>query len=467
MAPDHRTTSPLRERQRATSPNRGNELDYGHDADNTVRHITRTKQLTIFSGREGTQRGWSWVLHSLAYRRSNRGRGCPVHILDTVVYGVDGAPEAVYYTANGTVASSAIGDDEGSITFAKAIGAHLRLPKRYAEAWKTATETYRAVAFTVAGEAVAIKAADVDKIRKGQGTVPTGTEALVVAVPTKAPCAEPLLSVQHTLTLEPSVAKPIHRSYRLIVLKGAAKRVPCKSSMINQKLERACKRVLQWIEAYSGARVLHIVLEFVEDALGELLLVRSSECSTTKSVPVYSRQRRSPSPSESKALRLETAKGIADELCLVRFGHRLGENSPSPTSRQVVEASGQVRGALASPGSCRRPHTAMSPAEAGGAHGAVDAEEWGFKRGDSLSRGMNELRPRTSAVGPSVVTRGGRQEIAGDNIEQMFRGFAAPGECVAWEAGRSAAAGRALGSSQLGSKCHGDFCNTDLLDKVT
>lgn len=467
MTSNHRTRSPLRERARTTSPKRGGEVDYGHDAERHVRHIARTKQLTTFAGEEGTQRSWSWVLHSLVHHRSNRGRGCPVDILDTVIYGADGAPETLYYSSGGTVASKVIGEDGGCISLAKAM-LHLRPPKRYIAALNAAAEINGAVAFTSEEEAVAVKTIDMEKIRKGQGTPPTGTEALVLLVPTKAPMAELLLSVQHAFTLEPSVAKPVHSSYRLVMLKGGSKRVACKSHAINRKLERMCKQVIEWIEACGGARVLRLVLEFVEDALGALWLVRSSECCTTKTVCTYSRQRRSPSPSQSKAVRLHAAKDIANELSLLRYGYKIGESAPSPNTGVTAMAPSPIGGAVNETGTYRRPHTAMSPAEISGSQGTIDAEEWGFDRSDSPIRSLDARRPQTTAVPAAAdATRGGRQEQDGDQgVGLMFRGFAAPGERDPREIGRTAAAGRALGSSQLGLMCHGDFCNTDLLDKV-
>lgn len=470
MAPGHRRRSPLKERERPTSPQRRNEVDYGHDAEKHVRHIARTRQLTGFAGEEGTLRDWSWVLRSLIHRKFDRGTGCPVNILDTIIY-CDGSPEALYYTNGGNVVSRVISEDEGCITLAKAM-AHLRPPKKYIGAMATKTsktalagggETNGAVAFTSAGEAVAIKAADVEKIRKAQSTPPTGTEALVLAVPTKAPCAELLLSIQHTFALEPCAAKPVHRSYRLVMLKGVPTRVPCQSSTINKKLCRLCKQVVLWIEAYSGARVLRLVLELVEDVYGALWLVRSSECSTSQTVLPYSRQRRSPSPAQSKTTRLEVAPGIADELSLLRYGHAIGESAPSPTyGLDMLDTSPNPR-------SNRRAQTAMSPVEAGGSQGSLDAEEWGFKRSGSPSTANDPTRPWTVSTSQSAQARENRRDQGGRNLEDIgvtFQGFAAPGEHDPREIGRTAAAGRALGSSQLGRMCHGDFCDTDLLDKV-
>ena len=470
MAPGHRSRSPLRERERSTSPQRRNEVDYGHDAEKHVRHIARTRQLTAFAGEEGTLRDWSWVLQSLVHRKFDRGTGCPVDILDTIVY-CDGSPEALYYTNGGKVVSRIISEDEGCITFSKAMG-HLRSPKKYVSAMAGNTtntavagggETTGAVAFTSAGEAVAIKMADVEKIRKAQSTAPTGTEALVLAIPTKAPCAELLLSIQHTFVLEPCAAKPVHRSYRLVMLKGVPTRVPCQSSTINKKLCRLCKQVVLWIEAYSGARVLRLVLELVEDIYGDLWLVRSSECSTTQTVVPYGRQRRSPSPAQSKVTRLQLAPGIADELSLLRYGHAIGESAPSPTyGLDMLDTSPK-------PGPNRRAQTAMSPAEAGGSQGSLDAEEWGFKRSGSPSKSNDRRRPKTVSTSASAQARASQRDIEGRNLEEIgvtFQGFAAPGEHDPREIGRTAAAGRALGSSQLGRMCHGDFCNTDLLDKV-
>lgn len=437
-----------------------------------MRHIARTKQLTTFAGEEGTHRGWPWVLRCLVHRRSSRGLGCPIQILDTVIYGADGAPEALFYSTGGgttTVVSRAIGEDEGCIAFAKAV-AHLKCPKRYIGALTAAGEVNGAVAFTSGGEAIAIKTTDVAKIGKGQGTPPAGTEALVLLVPTRAPCAELLLSIQHTFSLEPSTAKAVNQSYRLVMLLGSSKRVPCKSSTINRKLERACKKMVLWIEAYSGLRVLRLVLEFVEDALGELCLVRTSECSTSNAAPPYSKQHRSPSPSQSKALRLQIAKGISDELSTLRYGYGIGESAPSlhVQTRSITEGSSlsPLVGGVApiSPGHVHaRPHTAISPADVSQGGGSIDAEEWGFGS-KSPSRSLDTRRPQTTATS-SIAARdgdGGQQKE-----EEMFRGFAAPGEHDPREIGRTATAGRALGSSQLGGMCHGDFCNLELLDKVT
>lgn len=464
MAPDHRTRSPLRERERSISPKRGGEIDYGHDAEKHVRHIARTRQLTTFAGEEGTPCDWPWVLQGLVHRRFDRGTGCPVDILPSIIY-CDGSPEALYQTSGGTVVSSAIAEDEGCITFAKAMS-HLRPPKKYVGALVATTANTAvsgsdgangAVAFTTSGEAVAIKTADVEKIRKAQSTPPAGTEALVLFVPTKAPCAELLLSIQHTFALDPCAAKPVHRSYRLVILKSVPKRIPCQSSTINKKLVRLCKQVLQWIEAYGGARVLRLVLEFVEDIYGHLWLVRSSECYTTQTVLPYNRQRRSPSPFQCKTARLQSAKRIANELSFLRDGHGIGESVPITPGIGMLETDsiGTGQQTELTPGSCRRAQTAMSPAEAGGSQGALDAEEWGFTKSESKSRG-NERRPQTvSAFGSSV-----------QDIGVTFQGFAGPGEHDPREVGRTPAAGRALGTSQLGRMCHGDFCNTDLLDKV-
>lgn len=482
MAPDHRTRSPLRERERPTSPQRGDEVDYGHDADKNVRHIARNRQLTTFAGKEGTPRDWQWVLQGLVHRRSDRGTGCPVNILDTIIY-CDGSPETLYHTSGGNVVSTIISEDEGCITLNKAM-MHLRLPKKYIGAVKaTSTKdsaagrggTNGVVAFTSAGEAVAIKSADVEKIRKGQGTPPTGTEALVLLVPTRAPSAELLLSIQHTFVLEPCAAKPVHRSYRLVILKGVSTRIPCQSSTINKKLCRLCKQVVLWIEAYSGARVLRLVLEIVEDIYGHLWLVRSSECSTTKTVLPYSQQRRSPSPAQSKTARLQSAKGIADELSLLRYGHAIGESAPSHTSGLDIQTTGPELG------SHRRAQTAMSPAEASSSQGTLDAEEWGFNRSESPSSALRDSRrPQTVSTGGSTGVamasasasehaRESRRKQQGRNLQDIgvaFQGFAAPGEHDPREIGRTTAAGQALGSSQLSRMCHGDFCNTDLLDKV-
>lgn len=487
MAPppvDHRSRSPLRERERAISPQRRDEVDYGHDAEKHVRHVARTKQLKTFAGEEGVRRTWPWVLQSLVHRRSSRGLGCPADILDTVVYSVDGAPEALFYTSEGTVVSRVIGDDEGCISLAKAI-AQLRAPQKYAAALAATAETRAAVAFTSSGEVVAIKTVDVEKIRKGQGTAPAATETLVRLVPTSSPCAEPLLGIQHTFTLEPSTAKPVHRSYRLAVLKGVSKRIPCRSCTLNQKLEQCCKQMVLWIAACSGARVLRLVLEFVEDALGDLWLVRSSECSTTKTVRPYSRQRGSPSPSQSKTARIQISQGIADELYTLRYGHGIGESAPVAAAlglgaKKVTSPPGQ---ALREPGlGSRRPYTAMSPAEAGSSsQGTVDAEEWGLGESELPSKNLDARRPQTTAItrtsndAAMVATRADRRDKKGgggartsrsDIGRVAFRGFADSGERDPREVGRTAAAGRALGSSQLGRMCHGDFCDTDLLDKV-
>lgn len=479
MAPGHRARSPLRERERSTSPQRGDEVDHGQDAEKHVRHIARTRQLTTFAGKEGTPREWPWVLQGLVHRRSDRGTGCPVNILDTIIY-CDGSPETLYYTSGGKVVSTVISEDEGCITFPKAM-MHLRLPKKYVGAMSAAANkdsvawTNGVVAFTSSGEAVAIKTADVEKIRKGQSTPPTGTEALVLLVPTNAPSAELLLGIQHTFILEPCAAMPVHRSYRLVVLKGVPTRIPCQSCTMNKKLCRLCKQVVLWIEAYSGARVLRLVLEVVEDIYGQLWLVRSSECSTTKPVLPYSQQRRSPSPAQSKAARLQSANDIADELSLLRYGHAIGESAPSHTSGLDIQTTGRESG------SHRRAQTAMSPAEAGSSQGAIDADEWGFKRSESPSSALRDSRrPQTVSTGGSTSvamvstsasnhTRDNRRHQESGHVHDIgvtFQGFAAPGEHDPREIGRTAAAGRALGSSQLSRMCNGDFCNTDLLDKV-
>lgn len=474
MAPpvDHRSRSPLRERERAISPQRGDEVDYGQDAEKHVRHIARTQQLKTFAGEEGVQRSWPWVLQSLVHRRSSRGLGCPADILDTVVYSIDGAPEALFYTSEGAVVSRVIADDEGCISLAKAI-AQLRPPQKYAAALAAVSETRGAVAFTSSGEVVAIKTVDVEKIRKGQGTAPTATETLVRLVPTLSPCAEPLLGIQHTFTLEPTTAKPVHRSYRLAVLKGVSKRIPCRSCTLNEKLERCCKQIVLWIAAYSGARVLRLVLEFVEDALDDLWLVRSSECSTSKTLRPYSRQQRSPSPSQSKNVRIQISQGIADELYTLRYGHGIGESTPAPAAETGAKVTSPPGQALREPGlGGRRPYTAMSPAEAGGSQGTVNAEEWGIGESESPNKSLDAQRPQTTAItrknAAMVATRLDRRDNReNDNIGRVtFRGFADSGERDPREVGRTAAAGRALGSSQLGRMCHGDFCDTDLLDKV-
>eukprot|EP00903_Cladosiphon_okamuranus_P015481 g14292.t1 len=482
MAPDLRTRSPLRERERPTSPQRRDEIDYGQDAEKHVRHIARTRPLTAFAGQEGTQRNWPWVLQGLAHRRSDRGTGCPVDILNTVIY-CDGSPETLYYTSGGNVVSATISEDEGCITFPKAM-MHLRLPKKYVGAMKAANTkdsdaarggTNGVVAFTSSGEAVAIKTTDVEKIRKGQSTPPTGTEVLVLLVPTKAPSAELLLSIQHTFILEPCAAKPVHRSYRLVILKGVPTRIPCQSSTINKKLCRLCKQVIQWIEAYSGGRVLQLVLEVVEDIYEHLWLVRSSECSTTKTVLPYSQERRSPSPAQSKTARLQSAKDIADELSLLRYGHAIGESAPSPTFGIDIQTTGHEQGPH------RRAQTAMSPAEAGSSQGTLDAEEWGFNRSESSSSALlDSRRPQTVSTGgttsvarafiyASDQARENRRTQEGRDLQSVgvtFQGFAAPGEHDPREVGRTAAAGRALGSSQLSRMCNGDFCKTELLDKL-
>lgn len=491
MAPDHRTRSPLRERERAISPQRRTEVDYGQDGDNHVLHIARTKQLMTFAGAEGAPRAWSWVLQALVHIRSNRGLGCPVDLLDQIVYGVDGARDAVFHTtkSRGTVARKAIGEEDGCITLAEAVVKHLRPPKRFLGALASVGETNGAVAFTSGGEATAIKSAHVEKIGKGQATAPAGTEALVLLVPTKArtaPCAELLLSLQHAFKLELGSAGAIHRSYRLPMLNGEFKRVPCKSSTINQKLQLACNAVIEWIESYSGARVLKLVLEFVEDAIGELWLVRSSECLTTQTVCPYSQQHHSPSAEQSKTNRLSMAKGVAGELSVLRYGYGIGESAPSLTSVGGVPLAttddgapspsndGSLLGSHRSIAS-RRPYTAISPSEVGpkGGQSLGDAEEWGFERNDSSpdENNGNSRRPKTTmnASLPLRVVR--RQKLGLDNeraeVAEMFRGFAAPGERDPCLVGRTAAAGRALGSSQLAGMCHGDFCDVNLLDKVS
>ncbi|CAM9369377.1 unnamed protein product, partial [Ectocarpus sp. 12 AP-2014] len=488
MVRDHRSRSPLRERDRSTSPLRPDEVYHGHDAEKHVRHITRTTQLMAFAGEEGVPRHWPWVLQGLAHRRFGQGTGCPVDILETIIY-YDGSPEALYYTSAGRVVSKAIAEDEGCITFAKAM-AHLQPSKKYVGALADANSSGAeggvgvngAVAFTSAGEAIPVKTVDLGKIRKAQGTPPTGTVALVVLIPPKAPCVEPLLSIQHTFLLEPCAGKSVHRSYRLVQLKGVPKRIPCNSSTLNKKLGRLCNQVLLWVEAFSGARVLRLVLEIVEDVLGNLRLVRSSECVTTKSVPSYSRQRRSPSPSQSKTARLQSAQDIADELSLLRYGHAIGESAPCPPSELGMLTTSPLgregrRGPRAE--SHRRAQTAMSPAEAGGSQGTLDAEEWGFKTESPANTVRGARRPQTvstecsSAEMASTINttqaRGNRRDGGAGAVRDIgvtFQGFAAPEEHDPREIGRTAAAGRALGSSQLARMCHGDFCDTDLLDKI-
>lgn len=501
MTRDYRARSPLRERQRATSPQRRNEMDYGRDAESHVRHITRTAQLTTFAGEQGTPRTWPWVLRALVHRRSIRGLGCPINLLDQIIYGSDGAPEALFHTTTkrhgGTVASKPIGEDDGCITLAKAVAQHLKPPKRYLGALAAIGEANGAVAFTASGEAVGVKSADVIKIRKGQGMSPAGTEALVLIVPTKAralaPYAELLLSFQHTYKLEVGSAKAIHQSYRLAVVKSAFKRVPCKSSTVNQALTCTCKLIVEWIEAYSGARVLNLVLEFVEDILEELWLVRSSECLTTKTVLPFSLQRRSPSRARSKVVRQDIAKAVAGELSVLRYGYGIGESAPDVSNDYpcATKADAGATKSLGSPSSrpsgssgsasWRRPNTAISPAEIGPkdcTQGSVDAEEWGFDQSSSSpgSRNADMRRPHTTASslaeeakskGTRRKRRGDRQDRDGhEDLRELFTSFAAPGEHHPRFVGRTAAAGRALGSSQLGGMCHGDFCDVKLLDRV-
>lgn len=501
MARDHRMKSPLQERHRATSPQRRNEMDYGRDAESHVRHITRTAQFTTFAGEQGTTRSWSWTLQALAHRRSIRGLGCPIDLLDQIIYGADGAPEALFHTTTkrhgGTVASKPIGEDDGCITLAKAVAQHLKPPKRYLGALAAIGESNGAVAFTASGEAVGVKSTDVDKIRKGQGTSPAGTEALVLIVPTKArvfaPCAELLLSFQHTYKLELGSAKAVHQSYRLAVIKGAFKRVPCKSSTVNQALTCTCKMIVEWVEAYSGARVLNLVLEFVEDTMEELWLVRSSECLTTRTVLPFSLQRRSPSRTRSKAIRQDMAKAVAGDLSVLRHGYGIGESAPSVSGDHhcAIKADVKVPKLLGTPGSrllgppgsalWRRPNTAMLPAEIGPkdcTRGSVDAEEWGFDQSTSspgIRKGdMRRPHTTTSALAEEAKSKGtGRRgrgshqdRDACEDLREMFSSFAAPGEHDPRFVGRTAAAGRALGSSQLGGMCHGDYCDVNLLDRV-
>lgn len=463
MASEHRTKSPIRER--STSPQRRGEFDYGQDGDKHVRHIARTKELTTFPGQKGTQRNWPWVLKSLAHRRTKHGFGCPIQILDTVIYGIDGAPEALYYTKDGAVVSRTIGDSKGNLTLAKAV-AHLRLPARYSGVTHVAAETHGAVSFTTAGETVALKEEDVQKIRKGQGIAPTGTEALVLAVPTRAPCVEPLLSIQHVFNLETSVAKAVHRSFRLVTLKGIAKRIPCVSSTLNRKLERACGSVLGWIEAYSEARVVCLLLEFIEDVLGELWLVRSSKCCITKNLLSYRRQQRSPSPTQSKALRIVAARGIGDEINILRFGHGIGESPSSPSTQCLVGSNISKGGETKQRGSNKRAHKAMSPTELGGRKSPIDADEWGFRQNSSAIQGMDH-RPWTTKDVPIAPDQNERCfEQGAITGGRMCRGFAALKERDSKEVGRTPAAGRALGSSQLHGECPGDFCRTNVPDKV-
>lgn len=463
MASEHRTKSPVRERP--TSPQRGGEFDYGQDGDKHVRHIARTKQLTTFPGQEGTQRNWSWVLKSLAHRRTKHGFGCPVRILDTVIYGIDGAPEALYYTKDGAVVSRTIDDCKGNITLAKAV-THLRLPARYSGVTNVATETRGAVSFTTAGETVVLKEGDVQKMRKGQGVAPTGIEALVLAVPTRAPCVEPLLSIQHVFNLETSIAKAVHRSFRLVTLKGVVKRIPCVSSTLNRKLERACGSVLGWIEAYSQVRVVNLFLEFIEDVFGDLWLVRSSKCCITKNILSYRRQQRSTSPTQSKALRIVAARGVADELNILRFGHGIGKSPSSPSTQCLVGSNISEGGETEQRGSNKRAHKSMSSTELGGRTSLIGADEWGFGQNASTSQG-EEHRPRTMKDAPIALDQNKRRfKEAAVMGGRMCRGFAALKERDSKEVGRTPAAGRALGSSQLHGECPGDFCRTNVPDKV-
>lgn len=458
MAPSHRSSP--QETIRIISPRRSNEIDYGHDGGHQIRHITRSTRLDAFAG-EGTPRGWSWVLQSLTYRRSDRGLGCPVSILDTVIYASDGSPETLYYTdGENAVASRTIGEDQGCITFADAI-VHLERSKTRTDA----AETTGAVAFTLGGEVVSIKTADLAKIRKGQGTVPNATQALVLSVSTKAPPAEPLLSVQHTFALEASSAKPLHRSYRLAMMKGAARRVPCQSATVNRELMRVCNKVLEWIEARSGARVLRLILEFVEDDLGRLLLVRASKCFVTETVRLYSQERQSPSPSQSKTARLQIADRIANELSILRYGHGIGESIPSSAGGLAAAVSRPEVTSLRQMELARKAHTAMSRADASNDQGPVDPVEWGFHQSPSPLRVADAYRPKTTASARTSRKRALGREVDND-IGSMFRKFASPEERYPREVGRTVAAGRALGSTQLGRMCHGDFCVTELPDKV-
>lgn len=463
MASEHRTKSPVRERP--ISPQRGKEFDYGQDGDKHVRHIARTKQLTTFPGQEGTQRNWSWVLKSLAHRRTKHGFGCPIRILDSVIYGIDGAPEALYHTKDGAVVCRTIGDSKGNITLAKAV-THLRRPARYSEVTNVPTEIHRVVSFTNAGEAIVLKEDDIQKIQKGQGVAPTGTEALVLVVPTRAPCVEPLLSIQHVFNLETSVAKAVHRSFRLVTLKGIAKRIPCVSSTLNRKLERACRSVLGWIEAYSHARVVCLLLEFIEDVLGDLWLVRSSKCRVTKNILSYRRQQRSTCPTQSKALRIVAARGIADELSILRFGHGIGESPSSPSTQCRVGSTISKGGETKQRGSNKRGHKAISPTEVGCRKSLIDTDEWSFGQNASTSQ-RKDHRPRTTkdiSIALDQTKRRFKQGVVPSG--RICRGFAALKEHDSKEVGRTPAAGRALGSSQLHGECPGDFCHTNVPDKV-
>lgn len=464
MPPSHRARSPLRERKRATSPKRKEEIDYGQDAEKHVRHIARTKKLTTFAGDEGVSHGWPWVLKNLAYRRSHHELGCPVDVLDTVVYGADDAPGAVYYTRNGAIVGDSIGEDQSSVSLTTAIK-HLQLPRRYLGVRAPSEASNGAVAFSSAGEATAITSTDLGKIRAGHATPPAGTEALVLWVPTKGACTEPLLSAQHVYALEDGSAKPIHLSYRLSVVKGESKRIPCKSSTVNRTLMRTCNDVVEWIEACSGGRVLSLVLEFVEDALGSWWVVRTSSCATTKTVRPYTQQRRSPSPSQSKVARLEVAKSIADELSFLRYGHGIGQSPavPSDPSGGERRTPSHCASAAKSPDSCQRarpttkPPTGASSRESCAARGKEQKCE-----NDSL-----DTEPRTTWPTTAASVARARQGGEEGREEDAFQGFAAPGEQDPRLVGRSAAAGKALGSSQLRGMCPGDFCGVTLLDKVS
>lgn len=461
---NHRSRSPLKERERTTSPQRREHVDYGEDAEKHVQHIARTKKLTTFAGETRVSRRWSWVLRTLVHRRSNRGHGCPVEVLDTVTYGVDDAPEAVFYTRKGAVVRDIIGEDDGCISLAKAMK-HLKLPKRYLGIQRTLDVINGAVAFSSTGEPNVVKSIDITKIGVGQGAPPQGTEALVVLVPTKSVCAELLLGIQHTYTLEPGSAKPIHLSYRLAMVKGESRRVQCKSSVKNRQLARACSDVVEWIEACVGGRVLRLVLEFVEDALGKLWLVRSSECATTEAVQLYHRRQHSPSPAQSKVARLQTAKGVADELSLLRYGHGVGQSTPHSTEPSVAGELASILGEeLGSLGSSQRPYSAITSAEvrSKGSH-ANTREERKIER-NSIDKRSQASRPKTTVN--NTLSRAATRSNEEEGNKLMFQGFAAPKEKDPRSVGRTAAAGRALGSSQLGALCHGDFCEVILLDKV-
>ncbi|CAM9532239.1 unnamed protein product [Discosporangium mesarthrocarpum] len=459
MSSGFRQRSPFRSRYRdrgpTTPPKRRNEVDLGQDAEQQFRHIARVRVLNLFSEEKGVSRAWPWVLQALSHRRSGRGYGCPIDLLDTIICDDEGVPESLFFTGREGVFRRVIGDDDGCITFSNAI-AQLQPPKRYRGYLESIGETRAVVCFSAAGDATPLESNDLKKIRLGQAATPAGMQAFVRLVPTKVRTAEFLLSFQQSYHLEPGSGKAIHRTFRLVVVQGQAQRVICKSITTIKRLRNAGNEIIEWLESNSGARVLCLGLEYVEDALGDLWLVRSSECVMTPAQNSYSHFRRSPSPSQSKVARQEECKGIANELALLRYGHALGETAPPDTLHPPGPSPA---------GSCR-PHTATSLAaglEQMGTKGSLsslDAEEWGLEGLGSPSEALRAQRPHTTSICRSEQLAKRRENLP------EFKGFMEPGEQNLRSVAKTPAMGRALGSSQLQGMCHGDFCDVELPDKV-